>query len=71
MKTTNFTAQQVSDQWYIMNIALLECVTQEKINYDDVMIYASKKTAGVYYIISRKFENGKPVKTWFKKDFNN
>ena len=64
-----FTQQQLSDQWFVMETTMLECMIAEDLRSDDVKIFKSKNE-GVYYLISTaKKENGKPEKVYFKKDF--
>ena len=64
-----FSSQELSDQWFIMETAMLECSIQEKLDLSDIRIYTSNQV-GVYYIVSQKKDkNNKPEKVWFKKDF--
>jgi len=65
-----FTEQEISDQWFIMENALLECSIQENLSLDDIMIFASPTRKGMYYIIDRcdnPLKDG--PKTWFAKKF--
>jgi len=68
MNKIKFTTQELSDQWFIMETAMLECAIQEKLDSSDISIYTTQ--VGVYYIVSNKlYKNNKPEKVWFKKDF--
>jgi acyl-CoA synthetase (AMP-forming)/AMP-acid ligase II len=65
-----FTEQEISDQWFIMENALLECAIKENIRTDDLMIYTPPFRLGMYYIVNRcKDVLKERPKVWFAKKF--
>jgi len=72
---TKFTKQQLSDHWFIMGTASLECSIELDIPLSGVFIYQQKYKSGntiegVYYLVGKEVgEDGKPTTVYFRKDF--
>ncbi len=70
-----FTQQELSDMWYVMETAKLECEMAEGLEPSEVQIYQQKYKSGkiyegVYYLVGKeRNEKGLPTKIYFRKDF--